>query len=261
MAAMGSFNRRQFTGIEVAHIADGTRGFAPHFHDEFVISVNVRGWEKIKLDRKCFDAAEGDVTLYNPAQVQSSHVISESWQFASMYVDPVALPVLLGIHPETVFDKPLLQAPGIAARLRGAILSALNRNTPESVAQEGLVHVFDELLQMAGSGGPATSRHVPASIGGIADRLRDDPALPTLTDLAASAGMTPVQLVRAFSKAYGMPPLAWRCNQRVVAARKRIAQGENIAAVALDLGFADQSHLTRRFRAVVGVPPGQWRDG
>lgn len=46
MAAMGSFNRRQFTGIEVAHIADGTRGFAPHFHDEFVISVNVRGWEK-----------------------------------------------------------------------------------------------------------------------------------------------------------------------------------------------------------------------
>jgi AraC-like DNA-binding protein len=28
--------------------------------------------------------------------------------------------------------------------------------------------------------------------------------------------------------------------------------------VAFDTGFSDQSHLTRRFKRVVGVPPGQY---
>ena len=73
--------------------------------------------------------------------------------------------------------------------------------------------------------------------------------------------MTPVQLVRAFARVYRMPPLAWAWNRRVVLARERIARGERIAAVAADLGFADQSHLTRRFRACFGVPPSLWRKG
>ena len=41
---MGFFARRQFKGIEVVRIIDDARGFAPHFHDEFVLSVNVQDW-------------------------------------------------------------------------------------------------------------------------------------------------------------------------------------------------------------------------
>lgn len=258
---MGSFSRRQFKGIEVVRIVDDARGFAPHFHDEFVLSVNVRGLERITLDKRSFDATAGDITLYNPAQIQSSRVVSDPWQFVSMYVDPTVLPELAGVSAETVFDKPLLSASPVAARMHGAIRSALNRATPDSVALEGLTRIFGDLLKIAGTRQPADSRCVPASVGRIAERLRDDPALPPLTDLARDAGLTPVQLVRAFSRVYGMPPLAWSWNLRVSQARTRIARGDSIAAVAMDLGFSDQSHLTRRFRALFGVPPSQWRKG
>jgi AraC-like DNA-binding protein len=32
-----------------------------------------------------------------------------------------------------------------------------------------------------------------------------------------------------------------------------------LASVALECGFADQSHLTRRFKGAVGVTPAAWR--
>ena len=45
---------------------------------------------------------------------------------------------------------------------------------------------------------------------------------------------------------------------RVERARALLRQGEPISRVAFDTGFSDQSHLTRRFKRVVGVPPGQY---
>ena len=58
----------------------------------------------------------------------------------------------------------------------------------------------------------------------MAERLRDDLALPSLAELSEEAEMTPVQLVRAFARVYRMPPLAWAWNRRVVLARERIAR-------------------------------------
>jgi AraC-like DNA-binding protein len=45
---------------------------------------------------------------------------------------------------------------------------------------------------------------------------------------------------------------------RVNRAREMLRRGEPISRVAFDTGFSDQSHLTRRFKRVVGVPPGQY---
>jgi AraC-like DNA-binding protein len=37
-----------------------------------------------------------------------------------------------------------------------------------------------------------------------------------------------------------------------------LAQGWPAAQVAFEIGFADQSHLTKRFKGIVGVAPGQY---
>ena len=45
---------------------------------------------------------------------------------------------------------------------------------------------------------------------------------------------------------------------RVVEARRLLAEGNPAAEVAHVVGFADQSHLVRHFRAALGVTPGQY---
>ncbi|MFC3480916.1 helix-turn-helix transcriptional regulator [Kocuria carniphila] len=90
-------------------------------------------------------------------------------------------------------------------------------------------------------------------------RLGDDESNPALDDLAESVGMTKYQLVRAVRRATGLPPLAWRQNARITQARRKLREGLPITETAHDLGFTDQSHFHRVFRAHVAASPGTYQ--
>lgn len=79
-----------------------------------------------------------------------------------------------------------------------------------------------------------------------------------LADLAGVAGLSKFSLIRAFERAVGLPPHAYHTHLRLARARHLIAGGAPLSDVAFDAGFADQSHLTRRFKALFGVTPGQY---
>lgn len=80
-----------------------------------------------------------------------------------------------------------------------------------------------------------------------------------LEQLVAAAGRTSrFHLVHAFTAAVGLPPHAYQLQVRVARARGLLAAGMPAADVAMLLGFADQSHLSRHFRRVTGVTPGRY---
>jgi AraC family chemosensory pili system transcriptional regulator ChpD len=258
---MDRFARRSFEGIEIARLDCSGHSFAPHFHDEFVVSLNLKGDERIKLDGKALEADEGAVTLYNPSQVQSSHCLASRWQIASMYVDPGFIVKAFVLSANTVFDRSVLLHRGAARRMAAAIDKALDAEVCNSEALEGLVQTLDEFLELAGSQSARMSHHVPDALRRVADRLSEAAPAPSLAELSVEADLTAVQLVRAFKRVFGLPPFAWALARRLNETRKRLERGEAIAHVAADLGFADQAHLTRRFRAAYGAPPGMWRRG
>jgi len=80
----------------------------------------------------------------------------------------------------------------------------------------------------------------------------------SLDDLAQFVNLSPYHLNRVFSKQIGMPPHAFQTQVRVSRAKALLRAGEAIPLVAFLTGFADQSHLTRHFKRLVGVPPGQY---
>jgi AraC-like DNA-binding protein len=83
----------------------------------------------------------------------------------------------------------------------------------------------------------------------------------SLAQLAEAAGLSPFHLARVFREAVGLPPHAYLDQVRVERAKRLLAAGLPIARAAAEVGFADQSHLTRRFKRLVGVTPGQYRTG
>lgn len=80
----------------------------------------------------------------------------------------------------------------------------------------------------------------------------------SLRDAAARLHSSPSQLVRGFSALYGLPPHRYLTGRRVLAARRRLLDGEPVADVATAVGFHDQAHLHRRFTRLVGTTPGHW---
>ncbi|MEV6106867.1 AraC family transcriptional regulator [Streptomyces sp. NPDC051940] len=96
----------------------------------------------------------------------------------------------------------------------------------------------------------------------LADRARDavlaEQAL-RLEDLARALDVSPAHLSRTFRHHMGMTLGRFRNRVRVDRALDRLQDGDALAAVAADLGFADQAHLTRVVKAETGSPPGALR--
>ena len=81
----------------------------------------------------------------------------------------------------------------------------------------------------------------------------------TLDQLAQIAHLSPYHLNRVFSQVVGLPPHKYRIQVQVEQARSRLLQGMPLKQVAVETGFADQSHLTRHFKRLMRVTPGQYQ--
>ncbi len=82
---------------------------------------------------------------------------------------------------------------------------------------------------------------------------------PSLTELAQECGLSRYQLIRLFRRDTGLTPHAWLLDQRIQQARDHLRQGADLATLAQDLGFADQGHFQRVFKAHVAATPGRYR--
>ncbi|RLU14388.1 AraC family transcriptional regulator, partial [Pseudomonas prosekii] len=80
-----------------------------------------------------------------------------------------------------------------------------------------------------------------------------------LDQLAMVTGVDRFRLTRAFKAAYGLAPHAYLVQLRLSKARRLLASGAQPAAVAMELGFADQSHMGRWFVRAYGLTPAMYR--
>jgi AraC family transcriptional regulator len=81
-----------------------------------------------------------------------------------------------------------------------------------------------------------------------------------IDDLANVVALSRSHFSRAFKRSLGFTPMEYVVVRRVERAKAMISgTREPLAEVALACGFADQPHLNRRFRDIVGISPGRWR--
>jgi transcriptional regulator GlxA family with amidase domain len=80
----------------------------------------------------------------------------------------------------------------------------------------------------------------------------------SLTGLAALVSLSPYHVARVFRAEVGLPPHGYLESVRIRRAQRLLAAGMPPAAVACATGFADQSHLTHRFKRLIGVTPGRY---
>jgi AraC-like DNA-binding protein len=81
-----------------------------------------------------------------------------------------------------------------------------------------------------------------------------------LDELAQLIGLSQSQFARAFKVSTGLPPYQWCLHNRVKRAQEMLLNGsDSLADVAIQNGFADQSHFTKTFRRVTGTTTANWK--
>lgn len=82
----------------------------------------------------------------------------------------------------------------------------------------------------------------------------------SLAELASLTHLSQSRFARGFRLSTGVPPYTWTLRRRTEAAQQMLS-GTNmpLSEIAIQLGFADQSHFTKVFRRALGATPAAWR--
>ncbi len=79
-----------------------------------------------------------------------------------------------------------------------------------------------------------------------------------LERLGRHVGLSVCHVQRRFVEAFGVSPQELALGLRIRQARTLLEAGLPVADVALETGFYDQSHFSRQFVRLMGIPPGRY---
>ncbi len=256
-----------FNNMEILHASYVTQSFSRHTHDVFAIGVIERGALKFYYRGENIVAPYGQINLANPGEAHNGCAASdEGWTYRMFYLEPDMLRQAASEINGKHMNMPYFQAGVIRDDDMAAVIRRLHilLEKPEIplLEQESLLlwtlsqfimrHADDfYVLRPAGR----EQQSVKKIREYIEDHYNEDISIKQLSGIA---NLSPFHLIRVFRKEVGIPPHAFLKQVRIRRAKALIAAGLPIARVSMETGFTDQSHLTRHFKGITGITPGQY---
>lgn len=240
---------------EVLHAELSAHAYPLHVHREWTLLLIDRGAVDYRLGGRSRQALTASVSVLPPDIAHDGHTARAGHSFTKRVVY-LAADWIDETEVGSIVDRPVVPDPVVGqlvARFHDAVVATGGEFAAESLLATIKARVLADL----------GARPRPIANAPLAARLREllDArllSLPTLQDAGRTLGATPEHLIRAFTKAYGIPPHRYVIGRRVDAARRLLLAGVSPAEVAARTGFVDQSHLTRTFRRTLGTTPARF---
>jgi AraC-like DNA-binding protein len=260
---------RTLLSIDGIQLADVTcRAPAGHAH----AAEHATDHGIVFVRRGCFiRSADGARALFDPTaaycmtpgqEQRYDHPHSSGDDCTAMFLSPDLSASLWGGEPN--LPAALLHtSPAVDVEHR-LLLAAARRGSDDHELLELALGLAAQTLEQADarrvdSGRPAGARARLAIVDGVRAVLAEDPDRSQL-ELARAMSVSPHHLSRIFRSLTGHTISRHRVRLRVRAALERLAGGDHdLARVAADEGFADQSHLCRLVRQETGRTPSSLR--
>ncbi|MEF2070624.1 helix-turn-helix domain-containing protein [Consotaella aegiceratis] len=209
--------------------------------------------------------------MYVPAglPLQTSFVSMHRFAHLDLHVHKDRLlrflsPSVGGSAAQAALRRPTeIQNAGAIETLARLLVGELSSPSKHPVHSESLVgSIATALLDIPEPDGERPNgRLTQAQMNKLTSRInsRSDRRL-AVAEMAATVGLSESWFACVFKQTTGQTPLQWQLANRIELAKRLLADSDHtLAAVAVQLGFADQAHLTKAFRRIVGETPAAWR--
>lgn len=258
---------RHLSGLSLMHADFTTHEYPLHTHDALVIAVTEQGGSVVRSRGELQEATPSTLFVFNPEEPHGGWMgRSARWRYRSLYLTRPALDRLaqeLDIAEVPYFTRNTFTDPDLIESFL-AMHQSLEAGRDVFQESELLVGGFGELFRRHGSG----RKHIDggdrrpdcALLRRVQHRMRDEHALELrLEDLASGVGLTTFKLIGLFKHHTGLTPHAYLTQVRLQAACRLLRRSSHaLAEVASDVGFYDQSALTRHFKRCYGITPLQF---
>jgi len=251
-------------GLLQAFYVDHT--FPRHSHDYYVICLVKRGFQSFTHQGTKHFTAPGGVILINPGAVHTGEAADEKgFEMLCLYPTTAhmqsAVFELIGSHQALpFFTEVQIDHPGVAQSIL-ALHKALTQESSVLECESHLTWTLAQLIKRYADIHPGEQRlgqereAIRRARRYIEERFAQG---ISLSELAEHVSLSPYYLLRVFRAEVGMPPYTYLESVRIRHAQRLIEAGKSLAEVAAETGFSSQSHLTHRFKQIIGVTPGQY---
>jgi len=254
-----------FPGLGLLKARFRQHRYERHTHPTYVVALITEGCERVRVGREEVLAPAGSVLVVNPEEWHDGQAgIEAGWAYRTLYPSVALLSGIageLGHQGTPLFPRIVLDDPALAEALA---LAHQGSAAPDATAAEASMLLA--LRRLILHHGDWDGRELALPSGArqrmalyeqvIEDNLAGE---IDLAKLAATAGVTRFQVIRDFKRIAGLTPAGFIRDRRLRRAKGLIEGGAGLADAAFASGFADQSHLSRSFRAAHGFTPGMLR--
>ena len=252
----------EFHNLELIEACYTTYEFPRHWHDTYVIEVIERGEDTCECQGKACSARAGDIIVINPHEVHTGRPLGVTpLKYRCFYptieimkeVSHLDSSEFAPHFPNVISDPPL-------ARLLQQVHRASNDPGETLQSQTSLYSALRRLVGRHGRGNSSVEvSHQHCNMKNLKAYLSDNFSKNiTLRDLSQVSGMSPFHLLRTFRATVGLPPHEYLMSIRIERAKALLTRGYDIAHVACETGFYDQSHFNKHFKRILGITPGQY---
>ena len=237
--------------------------YPKHWHEEYQFCFIDDGDGELTYRGKSHRTPKNSLFVVPPGEVHSNSTETQC-SFRSLYVDPGSIRKLTRDSDGNTEEDPFFADPMIFDEEVVADYLAVHHADSSSATNLERESVLLELITKVSDRYAGSSRReefgyerdaVKIAREYIDSRFNES---VSLSDLSTITGLSPFHLNRVFSSTVGMPPHAYQIQRRIAAAKKLIRKGIPLSYVALDTGFADQSHFSRHFKRLMKITPGEY---
>lgn len=225
-------------GLERRSTWQSTQAYKRHSHPQLSIGAIIEGGTRCVCDGLEYLLSPGDLIVIPAHAPHSCNPIQgKPRSYHMLYIDtplPLARQV---IRHGALFRLYLNVVEQMSTDALTALLSAL------SLSANG-----EETLR-------ATSQQLQQAL------LANPVSPPSLDEFATRFSLRKETLIRTFKQDTGLTPGSFLNNSRVEYAKARLRAGDDIADVAYQSGFADQSHFHKTFVSYTAATPRQYALG
>lgn len=250
---------RMFGGIDLMSARFVRHSFAPHSHDELMIGVIHAGVKAFRHGRSRELAAPGNLSVVNPGEMHTGErEHGPELAYAALYVPEAAVATMSSdfggvcsmVRQPVIVDQDIWLCLALAHRRATAGDNLV-------AAEEAMTWGVSLLFQRYGTNRLVHSKACCSKTVERAAEFLHATACDhiSLEDVSKAAGVGLFHLIRLFKKQLGLTPHAYLTQIRIAKSRKLLRLGQPVAQVALDVGFADQAHFTKRFKQLTGTTP------
>ena len=170
-------------------------------------------------------------------------------------------PTRLSLVERSGFQDPLLAQIGFALWRELEQRSPAGKLYAHTAAQMLAIHLLRHYTSVGAAieepSRGLTHQQMKRVLDVVQDQLSQDLSVEAL---ARQIGFSPYHFARLFRQTTGESPHQFVLRQRIKRAQRLLAEGGMpLAHVAVESGFADQSHLTRAFKRQLGLTPRAYR--